>query len=475
MTVPQSPLGTAGDSVTKDGRNRIARLERPHSFFDFLKKEYEVNLLLDGDATIRTGSPLLSGVHIDMDWLESGGTAVHPKILELLRELKPTALRRNFGGDGSKILSFLTLCRRVGAEPYLSFDIAKLEPSALIPVLNELRTAKNAGDFETVYVELDVREFISKANGSVETAAARVVSFSETLRSADLDPRLILSGVDLLENFSRLWFQNLISVCADSVDQIGVSWAIPGEKAAPSDASTVDSAVIYAGAVERLVRLTKKLYTDIPEPLTKPVVLTSWAYVYPDQTNHRASAFYIATVLDALAAEPRFTLQCLDLSAMLTRTANGDWTETSSAFALRLHQNHFARRISWRVVREEPLPSAHSDGLPGIVDPFEVPDVAMSASRSEDRTQIRLIAQNRHPRKRLYLRVHFANLPDMRPTRAQVIRAGSGTWPRRYFENQDSTPTLKTLGMPKYRPMDHVNIDLPPLGLIQMELTNALP
>lgn len=473
MTITPSPFGSANETAAKDGRNRIARLERPRSFFDFLKKEYEVNLLLDGDAILRSGEPLSFGVNLDMDWRESGGTTVQPKVLQLLRELKPTALRYEIGADFAWIEPYLTLCRMVSAAPYLSLDVSRFEVNALTPVLDELRKAKDVGDIETVYVELNVRGLISEADHSVETAAERVVNFSETLRAMDLERCLILSGVDLLENFSRLWFQNLISVCAYAVDRIGFNWTIPGGKAAPSDASATDSAVIYAAAVERLIRLTKKLYTDIPEPLTKPVVLTSWAYARPGKPNHRADAFYSATVLDALAAEPRFSIQCLDLSAMLTRGAKGDWEETTTSFALRLNQNHFASRIGWRVVRDEPVPSVHSDGLPGIVDPFEVPDVAMSASRSSDRTKIRLTVQNRHPRKRLYLRVHFANLPEMRPTHAQVIRAGTGAFPLRYFENQDSRPTLKSIAMPKYRPMDHVNIDLPPLGLIQMELTSS--
>ena len=72
----------------------------------------------------------------------------------------------------------------------------------------------------------------------------------------------------------------------------------------------------------------------------------------------------------------------------------------------------------------------------------------------------------------LFARVHFAHLPDLRPTAARNLRGGSGLRIARLFQPRVAAPVLKDVSLLRYRPMDHVNLDIPPLGMVSMTLTD---
>lgn len=473
--------------------NRLAALDRPRSFFDFLRKEYEVNLLLDGDEAAPRRGQLGFGVNlatIDSDqerpvWLDPNRMAPVSGLVETLRRLKPETLRFDYeiGRNEGLAAVYFDLCRAVGAAPYFRVDAKRFSTADLDGLAEKLRPGLDRRAFETVYLEIDVQGFsdVSCDSAGVDQAAERIQALSDRFRRMVGNGKTLISGIDGVRALSNdrvmLFFENLFATAVHAVDYVGVSWLFPGPGGWATDASDVDSAAIFAYGAERLKRLARRLFSDIPDPLTKPIVLTSWRYFRASDDAARyetvdrlADGFYYATVLDALNGDACFRLQLMDLPALTRRNSAGALEEGIGALALRLTARQCATRIAWRVVRDEPLPGARSAGIPGLVEALDVPDATLSATRSTDRKRVYLILQNRHPKKRLYARVHFANLPDLRPVKARIIRAGTGGTIRRFFENAASPPTMKELDMQRYRLMDRVNLDIPPQSIVSMEL-----
>lgn len=480
-------IGAASESSV------LKALDRPRPFFDFLRKDYEVNLLLDGDEAAPQRTQLGFGVNlaeIDADeerpiWLDSKQMTPAAGLAETLRRLNAETLRFNFepGQSNTLTTAALELCRTAGAAPYFRIDAVRFSEADLDRLCGLLRTGMEQGDFQPAYLEIDVQGFFAQPEGcgAVEAASERIRSFSDRFRDAVAGGKTLIGGLDgvraLANDRMMLFYENLMAMAAHAVDFIGVSWLFPGPDGWATEASAVDSAAIFATGTERLKRLAAQLFADIPGPLAKPLVLTSWRYFRASDDPARyeirprqADGFYIVSVLNALSDDDRFRLQLMDLSALVRRTDTGAIAEGIGAMSLRLTAERFETRIAWRVVRDEPLPGARSEGIPGLVDALDAADVAMSATRSRDRKHVTLIVQNRHPKKRLYARVHFARLPDLRPVRARIIRAGDSNPIRRFFAQNAAAPIFKELDLPRYRLMDHVNLDIPPQSMASMEL-----
>lgn len=461
--------------------NRLAALERPRSFFDIFRKEYEVNLLLDGDEVLRGGSPLSFGVNLESFdaapdrplWYDPAGMRLADGLVGTLRALNPAAVRFDIGsGRPAAVLSlFFDLCRGVGAAPYLKADgewFGGETDAALATLVGLLERGAAAGDFDQGWIELEVGDEPGKA-----------VAAAERLRARFPWIKIVFSGVELAQERSLRRFQDVLASCADAADAVGVPWRFPGPAGWESDASDADAAAIFGMGAGRLVRTTNRLFRDIPETLAKPMILTGWRYFRaPDERDplriqdRSADGFFYLSALASLAANSRFGLLLMDLPAVARQAADGRFHEAIGALVWRMASDRLGTQLGWRSVRDEPIPNARSEGIPGLVEASDVPDVIMSATRSLDRRRVHLLVQNLNPGKRLFARVHFAHLPDLRPTAARNLRGGSGLRIARLFQPRAAAPVLKDVSLPRYRPMDHVNLDIPPLGMVSMTLTD---
>ena len=459
--------------------NRLAALERPQSFFDIFRKEYEVNLLLDGDEVLRGGSPLSFGVNLESFdaapdrpiWYDPVEMRLTEGLVEMLRELNPAAVRFDIGsGRPAAVLSlFFDLCRSVGAAPYLKADGewagGKID-AAIASFAGSLERGAAAGDFDQGWFELEVGDEPEKAVAAAERIRARFPWM-----------KIVFSCDAAAQERSLRRFQEILASCADAADAVGVPWRFPGPAGWESDASDADAAAIFGMGAGRLVRTANRLFSDIPE--TKPMILTGWRYFRaPDERDplrtwdRPADGFFYLSALASLAANSRFGLLLMDLPAVVRQGADGRVHEAIGALVWRMASDRLETQLGWRSVRDEPLPNARCEGIPGLIEAGDVPDVMMSATRSLNRQRLHLLVQNLNPGKRLFARVHFAHLPDLRPTAARNLRGGSGLRIARLFQPRAAAPVLKDVSLPRYRPMDHVNLDIPPLGMVSMTLTD---
>ena len=459
--------------------NRLAALERPRSFFDIFRKEYEVNLLLDGDEVLRGGSPLSFGVNLESFdaapdrpiWYDPVEMRLTEGLVEMLRELNPAAVRFDIGsGRPAAVLSlFFDLCRSVGAAPYLKADGewagGKID-AAIASFAGSLERGAAAGDFDQGWFELEVGDEPEKAVAAAERIRARFPWM-----------KIVFSCDAAAQERSLRRFQEILASCADAADAVGVPWRFPGPAGWESDASDADAAAIFGMGAGRLVRTANRLFSDIPE--TKPMILTGWRYFRaPDERDplrtwdRPADGFFYLSALASLAANSRFGLLLMDLPAVVRQGADGRVHEAIGALVWRMASDRLETQLGWRSVRDEPLPNARCEGIPGLIEAGDVPDVMMSATRSLNRQRLHLLVQNLNPGKRLFARVHFAHLPDLRPTAARNLRGGSGLRIARLFQPRAAAPVLKDVSLPRYRPMDHVNLDIPPLGMVSMTLTD---
>ncbi len=459
--------------------NRLAALERPRSFFDIFRKEYEVNLLLDGDEVLRGGSPLSFGVNLESFdaapdrpiWYDPVEMRLAEGLAETLRELNPAAVRFDIGsGRPAAVLSlFFDLCRSVGAAPYLKADGewagGKID-AAIASFAGSLERGAAAGDFDQGWFELEVGDEPEKAVAAAERIRARFPWM-----------KIVFSCDAAAQERSLRRFQEILASCADAADAVGVPWRFPGPAGWESDASDADAAAIFGMGAGRLVRTANRLFSDIPEP--KSLILTGWRYFRaPDERDplrtwdRPADGFFYLSALASLAANSRFGLLLMDLPAVVRQGADGRVHEAIGALVWRMASDRLETQLGWRSVRDEPLPNARCEGIPGLIEAGDVPDVMMSATRSLDRRRVHLLVQNLNPGKRLFARVHFAHLPDLRPTAARNLRGGSGLRIARLFQPRAAAPVLKDVSLPRYRPMDHVNLDIPPLGMVSMTLTD---
>lgn len=459
--------------------NRLAALERQRSFFDIFRKEYEVNLLLDGDEVLRGGSPLSFGVNLESFdaapdrpiWYDPVEMRLAEGLAETLRELNPAAVRFDIGsGRPAAVLSlFFDLCRSVGAAPYLKADGewagGKID-AAIASFAGSLERGAAAGDFDQGWFELEVGDEPEKAVAAAERIRARFPWM-----------KIVFSCDAAAQERSLRRFQEILASCADAADAVGVPWRFPGPAGWESDASDADAAAIFGMGAGRLVRTANRLFSDIPEP--KPMILTSWRYFRaPDERDplrtwdRSADGFFYLSALASLAANSRFGLLLMDLPAVVRQGADGRVHEAIGALVWRMASDRLETQLGWRSVRDEPLPNARCEGIPGLIEAGDVPDVMMSATRSLNRQRLHLLVQNLNPGKRLFARVHFAHLPDLRPTAARNLRGGSGLRIARLFQPRAAAPVLKDVSLPRYRPMDHVNLDIPPLGMVSMTLTD---
>lgn len=458
--------------------NRLAALERTRSFFDIFRKEYEVNLLLDGDEVLRGGSPLSFGVNLESFdaapdrplWYDPAEMRLAKGLAETLRELNPAAVRFDIGsGRPAAVLSlFFDLCRSVGAAPYLKADGewagGKID-AAIASFAGSLERGAAAGDFDQGWFELEVGDEPEKAVAAAERIRARFPWM-----------KIVFSCDAAAQERSLRRFQEILASCADAADAVGVPWRFPGPAGWESDASDADAAAIFGMGAGRLVRTANRLFSDIPEP--KPMILTGWRYFRaPDERDplrtwdRPADGFFYLSALASLAANSRFGLLLMDLPAVVRQGADGRVHEAIGALVWRMASDRLETQLGWRSVRDEPLPNARCEGIPGLIEAGDVPDVMMSATRSLNRQRLHLLVQNLNPGKRLFARVHFAQLPDLRPTMARSLRGGNGRRIAGLFLTRAAAPVLKDVSLPRYRPMDHVNLDIPPLGMVSMTLT----
>ncbi len=93
------------------------------------------------------------------------------------------------------------------------------------------------------------------------------------------------------------------------------------------------------------------------------------------------------------------------------------------------------------------------------------------ASRSASADKLFLLVMNRHPRKRALVKVSFCGFDPMRPLRTKVLRS-SGDDAKFSFGYPENV-RCGIVNMPKYKMMDHVNLDIPAAGIAMLlEMTS---
>lgn len=465
--------------------NRLASLERESGWQEIFRKQYEVNVLLLGDEVIRSDDRLAVGINFSSfendrmqpEWLFGCTNKSEGQLLTSLRKVKPATLR--FAVDKDTLLqlpAFGTMCCRVDADPLVAVDLTCLTDEAILAALEPLFAGCDLDDFDTVSVELNVALFCGTEPETIEVASSRIIGLSQKLRGRTAKTRIVVCGANPDDDFGMVWNRNLIAACAHAFDFWGITWRSPGPAGWASDASPTDMAVVYGREASRLCRIADKLFKDIPQPLARPIVVTGWRYLRASNDaltyrvcDRKADSFFYDSAFAILSADKRFKLILADHDVVFRNSASG--TEAIGAYLMQLWNGRQAALIKVRSVRDEPFPTADSTGVPGLAEAGAIPEVQINATRSLDWKTVYLIVQNRHPKKRLLAKVHFAGLPDLAPVQAQIIRAGKyGGWLGKLFGSEDSLPTLHEIRMMPYRAMDHVNLDLPPLGIVAMRL-----
>jgi len=212
-----------------------------------------------------------------------------------------------------------------------------------------------------------------------------------------------------------------------------------------------------------------------------PVALSCWSYLRAPSQNtadyrinfSKQDCFFHASQLNSIIRNSDFVSLAENgplIGNLGLIQAEGDRIWGSAAYHLqKLYLDSREIVLKVATIRDKPMQAYSWSGIPGLIEGRDIPYIDVLATRSADASNLTLLVLNRHHRKRAHVRVSFRNFADLRPVEAKILRSGKFS-----FQNTFSKPeTVYCASIPlgKYKAMDHVNLDLPPYGIISMTLT----
>lgn len=210
-----------------------------------------------------------------------------------------------------------------------------------------------------------------------------------------------------------------------------LDWSRPQES--PADETPQISAAAQAKAFGEIIRSMNEL---VGERKTMLAVNYRSAARTAEDLFYDVSVYKQLRLAAALIGQVSFTAEEGSTSSVLLRL-----TEQMLPYELTVHDSG-------------------KEQVPTYTTPTgtEVPLLTSSVSCSEERERVSILIANLHPYRTAVARVRLYGFDDMRPTFAASVT---------------KTGAYKEISLRKYRPMDHVNLEVPPARIAVMVLQSS--
>ena len=428
-------------------------------------------------------------------WLDQKSETFVPQLMSLLKELSPKVLTLILPVDYAKnpqvkprLNAFLRLCGELEASPHLQFIVTDSFDSAscLATARQVLESVKPTAWWTPRYwFDFQLKNYYDADQVPSAQVMDTLTNISAEIHALNPQCSVILSGAAPATGSAVNWNKELASRFIESMDAFGFSWIYPGPKGwfEGKPGFELELASGLSGAFNQALRSTILMLDEISPEKSIPLALSPLSYfkmpAVPDSVPYQTESskqdsFYQAAVVSQLL---RFADQiCLAAfgpvfgnGGLIRSEAGASWG--SAGYHLQkvfLSVEDIILRV--KTIRDKELQTFEWAGVPGLIDARAIPYIEVLASRSNDAAKINLIVLNRHNRKRAHVRVNFPEFAEMRPLEAKILRSG-----KRQFQNTAGKPEAVycgTVTLRKYKKMDHVNLDLPPQGIISMTLTS---
>lgn len=487
-----------GNSVGKEKKEPIPS-HKP-SIKNLFYKEYQFNLMVDAQKTTGKFSDQLNGYAIHApnpdapadEWIDPETGKIRPDFVSLTKALQPRTLcydlstaEKDLSAAESGFSAFRELCSAVSAIPHIVLNADNISESVLRSLIQN-----SASEAETRHIWEIQSHQLSQASRDPEHAAELIDQFSaaaKMIRNADPDSEIILPGLTLSgknQSASLDWDEKLLVKCSSEMDLLGIPWLFPGPKGWTGNRPEIarDAACgltdVFSEEIHKLASLLSNLNLD----RTPRLAITPWGYFKsPGDLSHGyqpdftlQDAFFYGSMMNHFYRNASLIgltqIGWLNGPLGLLKRENQKMFGTPPyhmCLVTELVQNTFLKA---ETIRNETCPSYLWEGIPGIAEAHSVPLLDVTASRSADGKYLCIFVLNRDPYRRAIAKIHFVNFPDMRPIAGKFLK-GKNPNLRNTASNSQNV-YCKDVKIPNVRKMDHVNIDLPPMGAGSMLLTS---
>lgn len=475
----------------------ISKSSHVKKLTDLWKRNYSTDLIADAVDVCSRKQALQTGYAFQIDkstdtisqWMDLESGKIFEWVIPLIKGLHPKTLsyRRHLSNQDplqkTAFQNFLHICWEIEATPHVILPLSQTEsfnlPDAIAEVIEAMPNKPwwNAQRiWEISCSGLTLQQSTERINKLREAA--------EIIKSKDPDATLILPGSDSRFSDGRQWNEKMLESCIEWIDQIGISSIFPGPKGwieNYANASYDHACGLPAEFDSLLKRISIQLESlDLHKKVR--IAISPWSYFKQfasDQDAYHSNftkqdAFYYQSVNNIIqkngerlgVVESGFLFGPM---GMIESNQGKYWkTVPYLLFSINcLHQNLI---LNIKTLPGKGIPAFHWSGIPGAAEAQSIPYLDTLFSRSENGKKMTLIILNRHPEKRALVRVNFMNFPDMRPIEAKVLHAKSKL-SANTFENPEAV-FCKEIPMRNYKPMDHVNLDIGPIGIAMMTLTS---
>ncbi len=443
------------------------------SFWDIIKREYEVRFSVSSRDTISPLSEQKKGISVlspkGEEVFLSGNTAAVEETFALIRELHPEVMR--FFGSGPDFERWLDFCPKEGISPHIVFpldaDPIQLRTAAerCISIYAEHGLQESPRYYEIVP---DAAQIPPDDDNGRDSRIRKMKECAGILRTADPDSRIILGGITPIgidSGRSDVWNTALIEQCADVMDMIGITLhpsAVSGRGWEENDEGIEADFAMAEEIRTGLQRLERQIRRFDPDTGIR-IAVTGWGFLPDSIPQKRQDCVFFSSVYKSL----RMGSGIIGLMEAGPLFGNNGLLrfEDGKVFGDVLYHNLLITSPDLPIClevkeaeNEKPCPIYHWDGIPGTFDGADMKLLDIYASRSRDGKKLFLLLTNRTPFKRAIPRVRFYELPDMHPVRACSIRSG-----KRQDGNSAAAPLnvfCKEVKLRKYRNMDHVTLDI---------------
>lgn len=429
-------------------------------------------------------------------WLDSEINTFRPELIAALREISPKTLgyRLPIATENSQFEehffnAFLHACKTLESSPHIQIPIQDTtETDGLVNIVQQtIGQVPGETWWSPVYwIDFSVKDWYENDLTLNDTRISHLKELSDALHRLNPLIKIILSGAIPDTGSAISWNEKLVAACADFIDAFGIQWIYPGPKGwfqgKPNFA--MEMATGLSGAFNQAINSTLMMLQSASPDKIIPLAVSPWTFFKAPAGNSESyqtesskqDIFYQAAIINHLLRNAdRICLAeygpVIGDAGFICHKDETIWRSADFYLQIMIKdvENTILRVKSFR---DKELQTYEWSGISGLIDSRTITYVDILASRSNDASRIDLIVLNRHHRKRAMVRVNFPDFSEMRPLGARSLRSGKWTY-HNSAENPEAVHCA-TISMRKYKQMDHVNLDLPPCGIISMTLSSGL-
>lgn len=464
--------------------NQISKPAFRRHFSDYFSKQFKISLALNGNEIIGSGSEQLNGLSVsdsfisenqDESWIDSSG-GIRADIQSKLQELHPRSLRFSAMDKNFPVWFCFSRENHIPPQIVLKDDLEWID-SHLLQIKMDYSTS--ATEDSGIRWEIRMPEAVidDGTEQVLNAEAAKVGQIARRIRELDPESVIILPCIPPGWRFAGralVWNEKILKTDRKDYDWVGINWFPddPTNWINGNPMLALEAAYGLAADFEMVLRrFSEQIASYCGGDIVPKISIGAWGY--PMRNFSKQDAFFYASVFQTILRSKSLVAAShagwlAGLLPFIEYDAEKSWITAPGQFFASLHPLQEVQ-LNLRPFDEKENLMLPWQGIPGISEPRDLPAVIGSASRSADGKKVFLSILNRNPYRRALVRISLLNLPEMKPIEAKVVRAKN----RLDFNDSTHPNAVECVKIPlrSYRTMDHVNLDISPVGAATMLLT----